>query len=333
MISKYMKLSYRITLFFVVVLIIGVSSALFYKEGILPADRDNKTVKLFVIKPGENLNLISNRLESEHLIRSKLVFFVVVKQLGIEKKIQYGDFRLSPSMSAREIAKEFTVGSLDKWVTVQEGLRREEIAQIMSAELGIPEVEFEKASQGLEGYLFPDTYLIPKTASADDAVAILKNNFENRYSPEMKAQARKKGLTDLEIITLASIVEREARLEVDRPKVASIILRRIKEGHPLEVDATIQYALGYQPGAKTWWKGAITNDDKESPSLYNTYKRQGLPPGPISNPGLSSIQAALSADPTTPYLFYVADSKGRTYYGRTFEEHQQNIKKYCDTCN
>jgi UPF0755 protein len=143
----------------------------FINKGLLPVDKNNKETKIFVIKRGESLNSIIDNLYRQNLIRNRLVFYLLVKKLGIEKRIQAGDFRLSPSMDAQTIAKNLTKGTLDIWVTIVEGLRKEEIAQIINQNFAIPESEFLKYAK--EGYLFPDTYLIPKEATAEAIVKIL----------------------------------------------------------------------------------------------------------------------------------------------------------------
>jgi len=297
-----------------------------FRQGTLPFNKANRSTKIFVIAPGQPLQKIADNLEKEDLIRSKLVFYLVVKQLGIDKSIQAGDFRLSPSMDAYQIAKNLTHGTLDVWVTLIEGTRKEEMAQIIGNELNIPQVEIIKLAK--EGYLFPDTYLLPKDASAETVINILKKNFDNKFTPELIAKATKKGLSQEQVVILASIVEKEAKHAEDKNKVASILLKRLKNDWPLQVDATIQYALGYQTNEKTWWKKELSFDDLKIDSPYNTYKNKGLPPTPISNPGLISIMAVIDADSSTPYWYYISDKQGNMHYAKTDQEHQENINKY-----
>ena len=298
----------------------------FYFEGSLPVDKNDTQNRVFVIPPGQGLNAIARDLEKEGFIRNKIVFILVVKQLGIEKNIQAGDYRLQKSLSATDLAKSLTKGSLDTWLTVIEGLRNEEIADRVTKDLGIPTAEFLAEAQ--QGYLFPDTYLIPKDATSETVISIMKNNFDSKFTPEMKARALKKGLTENEVVILASLIEREAIFEEDRGEIANIMLRRLEEGHKLQIDATVQYALGYQPAEKRWWKKDITLEDLKFDSPYNTYLISGLPPTPISNPGKASLDAVVNGTADTPYLFYIHDSKGRTHYARNLAEHQRNIDKY-----
>lgn len=292
----------------------------------MPVNKNSFTSTIFVVNPGDPLNTIVNNLSKQELIRNKIVFYFIVKQLGIERKIQAGDFRISPKMTATEVAKSLTHGTLDVWVTLIEGTRKEEMAQIISKDLNIPETEFIKAAT--EGYLFPDTYLIPTTATAESVVSILKTNFDNKFSQELHDKAKNKKLTEKEVLILASLVEREARQPATRQKVAGIILKRYLADWPLDIDATIQYALGYQPLEKSWWKKDLTEDDLKIDSPFNTYKNTGLPPEPICNPSLSSIEAVINANSNTPYWYYLTDKNGVMHYAVTLEEHNNNIRKY-----
>ncbi len=320
-----MKFKAKTTVVLVIFAVVAAAAFLFYKEGQLPVNPDSPVQKRFIIQKGEPLNSIINNLEKEGLIRNRIVFYVIVKRLGIEKDIQAGEFALSTGLTARELALKLTQGTIESWITVIEGLRKEEIAEIMAEELDISESDFNQQAQ--EGYLFPDTYLIPKDATAETVISIMKNNFDTKYSPSLRAKAQQLGLTEREAVTLASLVEKEA-LKDDRVEIASIMLRRLKEGMPLQIDATVQYALGYQPQEKRWWKKSLTLADLKTNSAYNTYVNPGLPPGPIANPGLAALEAVVNADPDTPYLFYLHGKNGKTYYGRTGEEHERNIERY-----
>ena len=176
-----------------------------------------------------------------------------------------------------------------------------------------------------EGYLFPDTYLVPKDADINLIVSVMRNNFEKKFSDLSISPTNK--LTKNEIVTIASLVEREAKFPQDRPLIASVILNRLSIEMKLDIDATLQYALGYQPDQKTWWKKELINQDKEINSFYNTYRIAGLPPTPISNPGLASLNAAVTPAKTN-YLFYMTDGKGITHYAETLNQHNANIQKF-----
>lgn len=316
----------KLTILAIIIAFVTLAAYVFFTEGTLPVNKTDTTPTMFVIEQGETLDNIINNLSKENLIRNRVVFYLIVKQKGIETKIQAGDFRLFPSMNAYEIADELTHGTVDVWMTIPEGMRKEEIAEIVSEKFDIPESEFNAVAT--EGYLYPDTYLVPKNPTAQQIVDVLTNTFEEKFTDEMEQQMQEKGLTRNEVVTLASLLERESVGDADRQDIADILYRRVDEGMPLQVDATVQYVLGYQADEKRWWKKAVTLEDLKIESNYNTYVNPGLPPGPISSPGIEAIQAVLNADTSTPYLFYLHDLQGNTYYAEDFEGHQSNIDRY-----
>ncbi len=287
---------------------------------------DDKSTLVFVIDKGESFSKVVSDLKKQNLIKSTFVFNIFAKHSGLSSKIQSGTFRLSPSYSARDTLNALTSQPLDSWVTLLEGWRVEEMAEKLSSSLGVDKKEFLKVAK--EGYSFPDTYLFPKDYSAKQIAQRLQDTFEQKYSDDLKSKIKALGLTEQQGVVLASIVEREARSDQVRTEVASILLKRFKIGMGLNADATLQYILGYQQDEKNWWKRNLTDEDKQVVSPYNTYLHAGLPPAPICNPGLASLKAVASADPSTPYLYYYHDSKGNSYYGRTLEEHNQNVANH-----
>jgi len=298
---------------------------IWFKEATKPINSQDEAPKIFVVRKGEGVKDIAVRLEKEELIRSPLAFFLLVRSLGISQEIQAGDFRLNPSMDAKTIAQNLTHGTLDVWLTALEGWRVEEIALKIAQEMAIPEKEFLKVAK--EGYMFPDTYLIPRDASVAAVVEIFYNNFEKKFDDNLKSEARRRGLDEREVIILASLVEREAKFDEDRSKVASVLFNRLESGMKLDIDATIQYALGYQADEKSWWKKGLTKEDLKTNSPYNSYQEIGLPPMPICNPGLLSIKAVIYPQ-ETDYWYYLSDQKGQMHYSKTLEEHNQNISRY-----
>lgn len=273
----------------------------------------DKNFKDFLIVKGSGASQIGSKLYREGLIKSPLAFKIYVQITGKAGKILAGEYRLAPNLSLFEIANQLGKGPIEIWVTIPEGLRREEVADRFSKSLGKDESfvqEFLSLSDGEEGYLFPDTYLFPKIASASAIVGKMTRTFDSKTSSM--------NLTKDQVI-LASLVERETKTAGERPIVAGILTNRLKIGMALQVDATIQYAKG------SW--GPIGPADKKINSPYNTYRFPGLPPTPIANPGLSSLGAA--ANPAdTDYLYYLHDSKGKIYYAKTLTEHDENIRKY-----
>jgi len=298
---------------------------LWWSDGIAPVDPANNESVAFVINRGEGVKNIASRLAQEHLIRSPTSFYILVKILGIERQLQAGDYRLSRTMDARAVALELTRGIVDVWVTTLEGWRVEEVATKIAKELDIPEGEFLKHAE--EGYVFPDTYLIPQDASPAAVVRMMRDNFDRRVTEDLRQAAEKTDVPFKDVMTLASIVEREGISADDRPVIAGILLKRLRAGWPLQADATVQYALGYDPGEKTWWRKSLTAEDKNIDSPYNTYRNTGLPPSPISNPGLASIRAVIYPV-ETGYWYYLHDPQGGVHYAETIEEHNANIATY-----
>ena len=314
----------KLKILLLLIIFISVSFYLFYREGSLPVNKLSKETKTFIIKSGEPLDTITNNLASDGLIRNKIVFYLVVKKLGLERKIQAGEFKISENMNAEQVAINLTHGSIDTSITLIEGMRKEEMAQIISKTLDIPEIEI--MSKAKEGYIFPDTYQVPKNASSDVVLTIIKNN--QKFVKTFQNIKKQTKLTEKQSLILASLVEREARQPSTREKIAGIILKRYLANWPLDLDASLQYILGYQANEKSWWKKSITDEDKNIDSPFNTYKNKGLPPEPVCSPSLSSLEAVINADPSTPYWFYLTDNNGVMHYAVTLEEHEANIQKY-----
>lgn len=299
-----------------------------------PASSD-QTKKRFVITRGLTTAQISKKLENERIIRSSFAFKFYIQFKGLSQKIKAGEYNLSPSDNLYEIADKLIKGPDLIWVTLPEGLRMEEMGIKLAKELEVQDpqnfyAEFLKAAGGKEGYLFPDTYLFSRETTPADAVSLLYNNFKRKTS-SFESDISKLGLSLKEIITLASIVERETRTEDERPVVAGILLKRLKSGWPLQADAAVQYAVGSKnckdkPFDCKWWP-TLTKSDLEIESKFNTYKQKGLPPSPIANPGLSSIKAVIYPKETS-YWFYIHDKDGKVYYAASLEEHQKNINLY-----
>lgn len=326
--AEIQKQSFPIRFFIFLFVLGGLLTVgwLWWQDAISSVDASNTAPQEFVIKQGEGVRGIAARLSQQNLIRSSTGFYILVKLKGTEKQIQAGDFRLNRSMDALAVAKELTHGSFDVWVTTLEGWRSEEIATKLTKELDIPQSEFLTYSH--EGYMFPDTYLIERNATAQAIAKLYLDTFDQKVSA-LRSDAKLTGLPFDEAVTLASIVEREGRTDEDRPVIAGILLKRLKANWPLQADATLQYILGYQPAEKSWWKKVITDADKKIVSPYNTYLHTGLPPGPISNPGLASLTAVIHPK-ETDYWFYLHDTAGQAHFAKTIEEHNKNIETYLE---
>lgn len=303
----------------------------YYNFLLSPASKETVLIR-FVVTPGEPLIQIAQNLQEKKLIRSALAFRLLVAQMGITTKIQAGDYRLSGSKGAREIAQTLTFGASDIWITFPEGMRVEQQAEIIEAKLSSnnDNLLFKKQDYiklAKEGHMFPDTYLISKEASASAIVEKLAETFDSKVSHSLLGKGLKNNLTENQVIILASIIEREAKTNEERPIIAGILINRLETGMPLQVDATVQYAKGYNAGNKTWWPSVSVEEYQSVKSPFNTYLNPGLPPQPICNPGLESIKAA--AQPSdTPYFYYLHDSNGKIHYAKTSQEHSENISKY-----
>lgn len=315
----------RLITLFTVIFLAFVAVYAWWRDGTSPVDLNETSPVVFVIPKGESVRSVSGRLAQERLVRSATAFYLLVKYLRIETQIQAGDFRLTRAMDAESVARELTHGIVDIWVTTLEGWRVEEIATKLARELDIPEREFLTVAR--EGYMFPDTYLIPREATAGAIAALFEKTFQDKVTLQMKQDALTVGLSFPQIVILSSIVEREGKTDQDRPIIAGILLNRLKIGMPLQADATVQYALGYQPLEKTWWKKILLEGDKKVHSPFNTYEVKGLPPSPIANPGLSSLRAVVypvSSDD----LYYLHGPDGVLHTAKTSEEHVGNINKF-----
>ncbi|MBI3741660.1 MAG: endolytic transglycosylase MltG [Chloroflexi bacterium] len=310
---------------------------------------NNPTPIAFSILPGEFPAEVAKRLVSQGIIRDAELFLQYIKYIKADAKIQAGEFVLRQTMPLTEIVETLQHGRAKTITfTIRPGWRAEEAAEnlntlglalfnkdqfLLAVKNGKFDFAFlrarpQNASASLEGYLFPETYNVPFDTPVDTLITVVLNTFNQRVDEQLRAQAAAQKLTLHEIVTLASIVEREAVVASERPIIASVYLNRLKKKMLLQADPTVQYALGYQPATKQWWKTPISLDEYQAViSPYNTYLNLGLPPGPICNPSLAAIQAAL-APAQTEYLFFLAKGDGTHVFAKTYEEHQQNLVKY-----
>ncbi len=274
---------------------------------------------------------IGNSLFKNGLIKNPTVFKVYVQFSGIAGRIQAGDYRLSPGFNLFQVASVLSKAPLEVKVTIPEGFRREEVAVKFAKSLDQGSsftAEFLDETGQDEGYLFPDTYLVSGNATPGAIINKMKSNFNTKVD---SLKPENSGLSESELIILASIIERETKTDEERPVVAGILLNRLDKGWPLQVDSTVQYAVATARCKSfltscTWWQPP-GSADLEIKSPFNTYKNAGLPPSPIANPGLSSIKAAYNPE-KTDYFFYLHDSQGQIHYAHTLEEQDANIKKY-----
>jgi UPF0755 protein len=306
-----------------------------------PAGNPSASLDLQVDE-GETAGAVVAQLERVGIVSDGQLLRTFLRYRGLDRRVQAGHYQLSGEMTVVELAQALQRASPSKnSITVLEGWRREQIADLidrhslafdgasfLAASLHPPpdsalEAELE-GLPSLEGFLFPDTYQLQPDMQAQDLVAMMLEDFQNRVDPELRAGFAAQGLTLTQAVTLASIIEREAVIPEERPVIASVFLNRFRMGMRLEADPTVQYALGQQADG-TWWKSALTADDLKEPSPYNTYLHAGLPPAPIANPGLASLQAVAFPAETGYYYFRArCDGSGEHIFSETFEEHLQN---------
>ncbi len=329
---KKTKLTFLIAIFAVLILPLTVWRGM--QILVSPVSATDGELQAFVVEKGDSIAKIGINLKQAGLIRSPFAFRMLVTTRSMT--LQAGEYALSPSMTTAEIAEELTHGTFDYKLTIIEGWRVEEIAHYISSELGISAADFINNAE--EGYMFPETYFVPKDIDAQQLAGLMKNTFNEKITEQMVSDLKKQDLTLSQAVILASIVEREVNTDAGRPVVAGILLKRLREDWPLEADATIQYAVANQnnqssrtgssvPKQSVWWPKNLTQADLEVDSPYNTRRYKGLPPTAICNPGLASIQAVIYPK-FTDYWFYITGNDGNMYYAETVEEHNENVARH-----
>lgn len=312
----------------------------------------------FTVEAGTPARAIAENLKQAGLIDDALLFEAYVRVNGLASRLEAGEFILSPDMTIPQIADALQNAlAPGVAVTVRPGWRLEQTADLLDntgalngedyrraaqqADLsGVPEearrrytfLQFHPAGQSLEGYLFPDTYELPgEGATAADLLRAQLDAFEANVMPLYWDAVAGGSAMDLhDALTVASIVEREAVLDEERPMIAAVYLNRLRRDMRLEADPTVQYAMGFQPANGQWWKTPVYLDEYSAViSPYNTYLNAGLPPGPIASPRLASIAAVLSPA-QHDFLYFVAEpgGTGRHVFSRTFEEHLQAVERF-----
>lgn len=318
---------------FISLLLLGFLK-LSYDASLTKPNSKNAEKVILEIQEGESVNNILQQVVNLGLLRKNYFYFAkaYLKLNSLETKIQAGVYELPQNLTLVELISSLLTGrSQDTWVIIPEGLRKDEIADILEKELSednlssfskteflslstdkiyIESLELAVDTNDLEGFLFPDKYALPKDATTKLVIEKLIDNFKRKVGNNFT----------YEDLVLASIVEREGFNQNDRPIIAGIIIKRLNEGWLLQTDATLLYPVKD-------WKHTITQEDKANDNPYNTYKKLGLPPTPICNPGLESFQAVWEPE-STPYYYYIHDKEKNPHYGTTLEEHNTNVNRY-----
>lgn len=276
----------------------------------LSAPKNFPSDKTVIIEKGTDLAVISGKLKEEGFIRNKDVFVLYAIIFNKSKKIKYGKYLFNAPISVFALASRLTKGDFGfkpVKVTVAEGLTAKKIAELFGDFENFDKKYFLEKTRELEGYLFPDTYLFLPGAETDQIIETMKDNFK-----------KKVGDIGKDIVIMASLIEKEVPESNDRKIVSGILWKRLKLGMFFQVDAVFPYITGKQE---------VLSDDLKIDSPYNTYLYKGLPPGPISSPGLDAIEAALNPK-ESPYLYYLSGHDGKTHFAETYEEHLKNKEKY-----
>ncbi len=312
---------------------------MYWQSMLEPAAAQEKTPVIVDIPANSSSASVAKMLEDKHLIKSGLAFRIYSRYKGLDSKIQTGEYQLSAAMSVPEIMNQLVKGRQVLYsFTVPEGYTVEEIAAML-AQKGYADKDkfiqlckegdfnysFLKGAQNtnyaLEGYLFPDTYKISKMATEEEIISMMLERFAAEIDKLNFAQkAEELNLSVHQAVTIASMIEKEAVVAKDRPLISGVIQNRLKKGMPLQIDATVLYALGEH-------KELVLNKDLQVDSPYNTYKTKSLPPGPIASPGEASLKAAVNPE-THSYLYYVAKPDGSHSFSTTLDEHNQKKAKY-----
>jgi UPF0755 protein len=291
--------------------------------------------KQVVIPRGAPFKGVVRVLDEAGLLRSPTGFYLMARLMGVTERVQAGEYELSTTMLPTVILHKLVTGDVMKYrITVPEGYTVRQIALHLQ-ELGIIEdqeqflalafsAEFAAGlgieAKGVEGYLFPDTYLLPKGVSPIEIIKTMVGKFKQVYGPDCSRRAVELGMTDREIVTLASIIEKETGVAEERPLISAVFHNRLKRGIPLCSDPTVIYGI---PD----FDGNLRKRDLERRTPYNTYLKKGLPPGPIANPGRSSLLAALYPAPVQ-YLYFVSRNDGSHYFSNTLREHNEAVRQY-----
>jgi len=308
----------------------GSAAYLLFGDRSRPAAETN-----VVIERGATAADVARRLEAEGVIKSALGFRFLARLERVETEVKAGEYRFAPHLSENDVLERVTSGrsQVAIWVTIPEGFTAREIAAALAERnlgdatdlaqyfLRTPlDLGRGVRSVDLEGFLFPDTYLMPLATPPSALARIMTDHFKEELPRNAETRAKRLHMTLPQIVTIASLIEREAKADDERRLMAGVYYNRLKRGMPLEVDATIEYTFAHH-------KDVITRADLARDTPYNTYLHLGLPPTPIANPGRPSLLAAL--DPQkSEYLFYVYKGNGHHAFARTLTEHNANVARY-----
>jgi UPF0755 protein len=314
----------------------GVAAVLYMRTS-EPFKGYDAAEQFVVIESGSGTRSIGQRLIQAGVVRDEATFRAALWRSGRARALQAGEFRFDRPMTPAEVIDKIARGDVfNRRITFPEGLNIQEMARIYEQQgLGKAAAFIEAArdpaairgfdpdATDLEGYLFPETYAVPRDTTAAKLVSVMVERFKQLFTDEMQKAAQSLELSPRSAVTLAALVEKETAQPSERPIVAAVYLNRLKIGMAMQADPTVIYAL--QRAGR--YNGNIRRDDLSFDSPYNTYRYPGLPPGPIASPGLASLQAAVSPA-NVDYLYFVSRNDGSHVFARTLEEHNENVRQY-----
>ena len=318
-------------------IIISIASGLFFELKLFastPADKSASAPVIINVRPGQTLNTTADILSRENLIKNAMKFVLVARIKGYEKRLKAGEYLLSASMTPLQLLEIMVKGAVKLYkLTIPEGYNLYQIAESVDTANFGTKMEFIQAAtdttrvrqiglegETFEGYLFPDTYFFPKEVTIERIISAMVKRFWSVFVPEWQARAKDLGLTVHQVVTLASIIEKETGAPFERPIISSVFHNRLKKKMRLESDPTVIY------GIKNF-DGNLTRKHLTTPTSYNTYKIRGLPSGPIANPGGASLEAALYPD-DTKFVYFVS-RKDRTHqFSTNLKQHNRAVRKY-----
>ena len=308
----------RVVVVFLLLIILVVSS--FYVAVNKPKDKEYQEDILFIVNYGDGLKSIGLNLYQEDLVWHNSIFIAYAIISNKSQSLKAGHYLLNKSMSIVDIVNVFYLGnSAEQRATIIEGWNKNDIAEYLSNTIADFDADVF-LSNGAEGYLYPDTYNIPYGYTEEDIIQLMLNNFNKKITEEMRADIASHGKTISDIVIMASIIEKEVRTIEDMALVAGVLWKRIEHNIPLQSCATIVYITGKK-------STQVSSEETRIDSPYNTYINRGLPVGPISNPGIRSIEAAIYPK-DSEYFFYLSKPDGETVFSKTFDEHVQAKNKY-----
>lgn len=322
-----------------VLLLLMAAVGYFAYQNLLQAPQQPGEAKIFEVKKGETGRQIIDRLDQEGLIKSKKAFYVYARLTGMAGRIRVGEYEVSTGLSALDLVNKLASGkSVERALTVQEGINLFEIADLYEAsgfgkKRDFINLVFDKALirsllgediPCLEGYLFPDTYHLDKYAGPRKLIEEMVQNFLKNYQEVVGAANLPNGMTRHQFITFASMVEKETGAAEERPVIASVFYNRLKKGMRLQSDPTIIYGMARRTGSMPL---NIRKADILTPSPFNTYTVEGLPHGPIANPGKESLKAALKPA-TSEYLYFVSRNNGTHVFTTNYKDHNKAVTEW-----